>query len=176
MFSALSLSEKWILVAVAGPFVHRGIEHLLENLVFLLLFGRYIELNTGKNRVYKLVFLIGYPSSWTSLILIDGAGAVGASSVIEGMKMVTGAIALVALGSELHLFEKVVELPRTLIHVFPLVFGIGLGWKTIATLTPSSGVTEIIHAIGAFYGIVIGGLYLSKYLPEVLHDLQQDIF
>lgn len=160
MLEMLSVEQKRLLVFTIGPFVHRGISHIAENLVFLLIFGGYIEWQVGWKKLYLYCAATGYGASWILLLITGGAGAVGASSITNGLEAVAGIVGFVRVVEELLSVNSGVEILRGVAHVFPFVIGLGFAALTIqaATTSPTDG-TQAIHAIGALLGIIAAASY-----------------
>ena len=156
MQASLSLVEKRAVVAIAGPLLHQGVGHLLNNLVFLLLFGGYVEWQLGLREFYGVAGTIGYLASWL-LLSLGGAGAVGASSVTHGLETLTGLLGMVRLGEELPGVETTPGLLRATVHVPAFLFGLGFTYFEIREwlASPEDG-TLVIHVLGSIVGGVIG--------------------
>lgn len=149
-----------LLVLTIGPFVHRGVSHITENLVFLLIFGGYIEWQAGWKKLYLYCAATGDGASWILLLIIGGAGAVGASSITNGLKAVTGIGGFVRVVEELLNVNSGTDILRGVSHVFPFVIELGFAASTIqaATMSPTDA-TQAIHAIGALLGIIAAMYY-----------------
>lgn len=160
MLEMLNKEQKRLLVFTIGPFVHRGVSHIAENLVFLLIFGGYIEWQLGWRKLYLYCAATGYGASWILLLIIGGAGAVGASSITNGLVAVAGIVGFVRIVEELLNVNSGVEILQSVSHVLPLVVGLGFTVSTIqaATMLPTDA-TEAIHAIGALLGIICAMYY-----------------
>lgn len=160
MLEMLNVEQKRLLVLTIGPFVHRGVSHIGENLVFLLIFGGYIEWQVGWRKLYFYCAATGYGASWILLLITGGAGAVGASSITSGLEAVAGIVGFVRVVEELLSVNSGVEILRGVAHVFPFVIGLGLAASTIqAATTPPTDATQAIHAIGALLGIIAVAYY-----------------
>lgn len=160
MLEMLNLEQKRLLVLTIGPFVHRGVSHMAENLVFLLIFGGYIEWQVGWRKLYLYCAATGYGASWILLLIIGGAGAVGASSITNGLEAVAGIVGFVRVVEELLNVTSGADILRGVSHVFPFVIGLGFAASTIqaATISPTDA-TQAIHAIGALLGIITAMYY-----------------
>lgn len=166
MLSALSRSEKRVLVLAAGPMLHQGVSHLVENLVFLVLFGGFVEWHLGWRRLVGYSAAIGYIATW--VILVTGSvGAVGASSITNGLEAITGFVAVIGLINGLLRDQGLSSVLKTSTFSIPLVIGFGFAAKAIrAGLSSSIGATEAIHALGALVGTLIGVVYLLRAVGE----------
>lgn len=160
MLEMLSVEQKRLLVFTIGPFVHRGVSHIAENLVFLLIFGGYIEWQVGWRKLYLYCAATGYGASWILLLIIGGAGAVGASSITNGLEAVAGIVGFVRVVEELLSVDSGADILRCVSHVFPFVIGLGFAASAIqaATMSPTDA-TQAIHAIGALLGIIAATYY-----------------
>lgn len=160
MLETLNMEQKRLLVLTIGPFVHRGVSHITENLVFLLIFGGYIEWQLGWRKLYVYCAATGYGASWILLLITGGAGAVGASSITNGLIAVAGIVGFVRVVEELLNVNSGVDILQGVSHVFPFVIGLGFAVSTIqaATMAPTNA-TEAIHAIGALLGIIAATYY-----------------
>lgn len=147
MLEMLSVEQKRLLVLTIGPFVHRGVSHIAENLVFLLIFGGYIEWQVGWRKLYLYCAATGYGASWILLVIIGGAGAVGASSITNGLEAVAGIVGFVRVVEELRNVNSGADILRGVSHVIPFVIGLGFAASTIqaATMSPTDA-TQAIHA------------------------------
>lgn len=160
MFEMLSVEQKRLLVLTIGPFVHRGATHIAENLVFLLIFGGYIEWQVGWRKLYLYCAATGYGASWILLLITGGAGAVGASSITNGLEAVAGIVGFVRVVEGLLSVNSGAEILRGVAHVFPFVIGLGFAASTIQAATGSpTDPTQAIHAIGALLGIIAAAYY-----------------
>ncbi len=78
------------LTALAAGFLHFGYFHIVSNLVYLVLFGRYLEDRLGPG-MFALMFvgstLVGnLAQGWYNLhVLETGAGIIGASGAVSGI-------------------------------------------------------------------------------------------
>jgi membrane associated rhomboid family serine protease len=163
MLSILTVEQKQLLAATVGPFLHQGISHISENLVFLLLFGGYVEWEVGRRRLYTYSVVIGYLSTW--LLLFAGGAAVGASSITNGLQAITGFIGLVRLVEGLRPTETFRDLLHTALYVIPFVFGLGFAYNSIMSgVSNSTGGTQAIHALAAVVGGFLGVLYVLEQL------------
>ncbi|MDW7539485.1 rhomboid family intramembrane serine protease [Haloferax volcanii] len=160
MLEMLSVEQKRLLVLTIGPFVHRGVSHIAENLVFLLIFGGYIEWQVGWRKLYLYCAATGYGASWILLVIIGGAGAVGASSITNGLEAVAGIVGFVRVVEELRNVNSGADILRGVSHVIPFVIGLGFAASTIqaATMSPTDA-TQAIHAIGALIGVIAATYY-----------------
>ncbi len=168
MLEMLNVEQKRLLVLTIGPFVHRGVSHIAENLVFLLIFGGYIEWQVGWRKLYLYCVVTGYGASWILLLTIGGVGAVGASSITSGLEAVAGIVGFVRVVEELLSVNSGVKILRGVAHVFPFVIGLGFAASTIqATTVSPTGPTQAIHAIGALLGITAAAYYpLTRLVTE----------
>lgn len=156
MLDSLALQEKRVLVALMGPLVHQGWGHLVENLVFLIVFGSYVEWQLGSWDFYVSAAGTGYLASWL-LLSLGGAGAVGASSVTHGLEALAGFLGLIRLGENLPGVESIPEFLGATLHILPFVFGFGFIYREIEVwLISPNDPTLWIHVLGAFVGTLIG--------------------
>lgn len=160
MLEMLSVEQKRLLLLTIGPLVHRGVSHIAENLVFLLIFGGYIEWQLGWKKLYLYCAATGYGASWILLLIIGGAGAVGASSITNGLEAVAGIVGFVRVVEELLNVNSGMDILRGVAHVLPFVIGLGFAASTInAATTPPTDATQAIHGIGTLLGIFAATYY-----------------
>lgn len=160
MLETLNVEQKRLLVVTISPFVHRGVSHIAENLVFLLIFGGYIEWQVGWRKLYLYCATTGYGASWILLLITGGAGAVGASSITNGLEAVAGIVGFVRIVEQLVSVNSGVDILRGVAHVFPFVIGLGFAVSTIqAATTPPTNATQAIHGIDALLGIIAATYY-----------------
>lgn len=161
MLEMLNMGQKRLLVLTIGPFVHRGVSHIAENLVFLLFFGGYVEWHIGWKKLYHYCAFTGFGASWILLLFSGSAGALGASSITNGLVAVTGIVGSVRVVEELLNMNSEADILRIVFHVVPFVIGFGLAASTIQAATMSlTDPTQAIHAFGALLGIMAATHYL----------------
>lgn len=166
MLSALTVTEKRVVAFIAGPTLHQGNSHLFENLVYLIVFGGYVEWHLGWRRLVGYSAVIGYSATW--LVLATGSvGAVGASSVTHGLESITGFVGVVGLRNGLLRSQDISDVLKTAAFSIPVVMGFGFAGIAIQTgLASSIDATDAIHAFGALVGLPIGLRYLVLSVRE----------
>lgn len=166
MLSVLSKSEKLVLVSVAGPLLHQDTSHLVQNLVFLVVFGGFVEWHLGWRRLIGYSAAIGYVATW-AILMTGSVGAVGASSVTNGLEAVTGFVAFVGMKNGLLRDQDLSGVLKTSSFSIPLVIGFGFATEAVWNALESSiDATEAIHALGALVGVLIGVVYLLRAVRE----------
>jgi hypothetical protein len=143
------LARPWILVT--SIFLHGSIEHLLYNMIALVIFGMILEKTIGSKKFVILFFISGIIASIGSSFFYEAA--LGASGAIFGL---LGALAVLR--------------PRMTIWVYsvpmPMFVAAGL-WLIIdlmGILYPS-GVANVAHIAGLLFGAIIG-FTMRKQYPE----------
>lgn len=167
MLETLGFSQKRVIVLTVGPFIHRGISHIAENLVYLLIFGGYVEWQVGRRKLYIYCATTGYVASWLLVFITGGVGAVGASSITYGLMSVSGVLGFLRLVDGISNLTSGANNIRFIGHTAPFVMGFGFTIQAIlASITAPTGGTEAIHSIGAIIGIFISSIiYLMSQFP-----------
>jgi membrane associated rhomboid family serine protease len=162
MLSTLVVEQKRLLAAIVGPLLHRGVPHISQNLLFLLLFGGYVEWVVGWRRLYAYSAVTGYVSTWL-LLFAGNAGAVGASSITNGLQAIAGFVGLVRFIKGMSTTEDFTDLLITVLNVIPLFFGLLFAYDSIRIgMMSSTGGTQAIHALAAVVGGFLGVLYVLE--------------
>lgn len=132
-------------------FLHFGFQHLMNNMVVLVLVGWNLELEIGKIRFVLIYILSGLGgnvlSSWWEVITADYAISAGASGAVFG---IIGALLYVAIRNHGRIGE---------------ISGRGLVFMIIISLYygfSSGGVDNMAHIGGLFTGFVSGILLYWK--------------
>lgn len=132
-------------------FLHFGFQHLMNNMVVLILVGWNLELEIGKIRFLLIYILSGLGgnilSSWWEVLTADYAISAGASGAIFG---IIGALLYVAIRNHGRIGE---------------ISGRGLVFMILISLYygfSSGGVDNMAHIGGLLTGFVLGVLLYWK--------------
>lgn len=156
-FSAYALLQGKYYTLLTGLFVHANMVHLGGNMLFLYIFGSYLEDEVGALRVAAVFFTGGVLSFILSLPFYPGASMVGASAAIFS---VMAAVLLVRHpGYSIQFLSPI----GPLVIVF-LIFNI------IAIQKGSMGnVAYISHVIGFVIGFSFGASWNKKWVKSLLY-------
>lgn len=132
-------------------FLHFGFEHLMNNMVVLVLIGWNLELETGKVK-YLIIYLISglggnILSAWWEILTADYAISAGASGAVFGL---IGALLYAAIRNHGRIGE---------------VSGRGIAFMILVSLYygfTSSGVDNMAHIGGLVTGFLLGILLYRK--------------
>lgn len=132
-------------------FLHFGFEHLMNNMVVLVLIGWNLELETGKVK-YLIIYLVsGFGgnilSAWWEILTADYAISAGASGAVFGL---IGALLYAAIRNHGRIGE---------------VSGRGIAFMILVSLYygfTSSGVDNTAHIGGLVTGFLLGILLYRK--------------
>jgi uncharacterized protein len=142
------LVRPWILVT--SIFLHGGIEHLLYNMIALVVFGMILESIIGSKKFVTIFFVTGIIASICSSFFYNAA--LGASGAIFGL---LGTLAVLR--------------PRMTVWVYsvPMPMFVAAGaWLVIdllGVLYPS-GTANVAHIAGLLFGAAVG-FYMRKQYP-----------
>jgi len=129
-------------------FLHGGIAHLLYNIFALALFGSILEKLIGWKKFFRVFFISGILANLVSVSFYNSS--LGASGAIFG---IIGALVVVRP----WMFVWAFGLP------LPMIVAGGL-WAIgdlIGIFVPS-GIANIAHLSGMFFGLVLGALYKKR--------------
>jgi len=122
-------------------FLHGDALHLIFNMVSLLIFGAYVELNYSKYQFLILYFISGLIGSFFSMLLLPlNVISLGASGAIFGLIGAAFSILIVERNTPLIFLG--------LIYVFYFVFS-----------SFSPGINYFAHIFGLLGGMVMGYLF-----------------
>ena len=122
-------------------FLHGDALHLIFNMVSLLIFGAYVELNYSKYQFLILYFISGLIGSFFSMLLLPlNVISLGASGAIFGLIGAAFSILIVERNTPLIFLG--------LIYVFYFVFS-----------SFSPGINYFAHIFGLLGGLVMGYLF-----------------
>ncbi|MEZ3487773.1 MAG: rhomboid family intramembrane serine protease [Lachnospiraceae bacterium] len=132
-------------------FLHFGFEHLMNNMVVLVLIGWNLELETGKVK-YLIIYLVSglggnILSAWWEILTADYAISAGASGAVFGL---IGALLYAAIRNHGRIGE---------------VSGRGIAFMILVSLYygfTSSGVDNMAHIGGLVTGFLLGILLYRK--------------
>ncbi len=132
-------------------FLHFGFEHLMNNMVVLVLIGWNLELETGKVK-YLIIYLVSglggnILSAWWEILTADYAISAGASGAVFGL---IGALLYAAIRNHGRIGE---------------VSGRGIAFMILVSLYygfTSSGVDNTAHIGGLVTGFLLGILLYRK--------------
>lgn len=132
-------------------FLHFGFQHLMNNMVILVLVGWNLELETGKIRFLLIYILSGLGgnilSAWWEVLTADYAISAGASGAVFGT---IGALLYVAIRNH----GRIGEISGRGL-VFMIIISLGYGFS-------SGGVDNMAHIGGLLTGFVSGILLYRK--------------
>lgn len=152
-----------ILVALFGPFIHQGPQHLVDNLGVLLVAGAYLEYEYERRDLYVFYLGVGYISAWAP-ILMGFTGSVGASGVTYGL----------SAWLFLHSISRILEMAKDgtfdvrAIHFISFAFGSGQIAKAAEIIGSTVGAGDITHFFGAILGMFLG-LHFEVDYYGILH-------
>ena len=132
-------------------FLHFGFEHLMNNMVVMVLIGWNLELETGKVK-YLIIYLVSglggnILSAWWEILTADYAISAGASGAVFGL---IGALLYAAIRNHGRIGE---------------VSGRGIAFMILVSLYygfTSSGVDNTAHIGGLVTGFLLGILLYRK--------------
>ena len=132
-------------------FLHFGFQHLMNNMVILVLVGWNLELEIGKIRFLLIYILSGLGgnilSAWWEVLTADYAISAGASGAVFGT---IGALLYVAIRNH----GRIGEISGRGL-VFMIIISLGYGFS-------SGGVDNMAHIGGLLTGFVSGILLYRK--------------
>lgn len=144
-FGPLTLTGEWWRV-ITCCFIHKGLPHLVNNMLLLLLMGWIVEIIFGKRRYAYAYIVTGLFSSYSSLLFHPEISSVGASGAVFGI------VGLLLSGI---LFNK------NMVGFRKGFIGPMLGMLAINLLYGFSNKTiDLASHVGGFLtGFVLGGFY-----------------
>lgn len=80
---------------------------------------------------------MGRGASWILLVITGGAGAVGVSSIANGLEAVAGIVGLMRVTEEPRNVSLGIDVLRDASHVIPSVTGLGFAALTVQATTIS---------------------------------------
>ena len=135
----------------ASMFLHFGFQHLMNNMVILVLVGWNLELEIGKIRFLLIYILSGLGgnilSAWWEVLTADYAISAGASGAVFGT---IGALLYVAIRNH----GRIGEISGRGL-VFMIIISLGYGFS-------SGGVDNMAHIGGLLTGFMSGILLYRK--------------
>ena len=144
---------------ITAIFVHANLLHLVGNMIFLYIFGSYLENDVGAKRT-ALVFMTGGVLSFIfSIPFYPGAEMLGASAAIFSVMA-----ALVLVRRPGFSFEFLS--PAGPIVIFYLIFNI-FSIKNGAT----GNVAYLSHVIGFLIGALFGAKWNKKWVESLVYTL-----
>jgi membrane associated rhomboid family serine protease len=137
----MASGDYWTLLT--SGFLHRGLFHLLSNMLALWILGTMLEPALGRRR-FGLIYFVSLFCGSLGVLVYSGAQSVGASGAVFGLM---GAALVVARNRGLNLMES--------------GLGLWLGLNLLITFT----IPQI--SIGAHIGGLIGGALAALVLVEL---------
>ncbi len=153
--------EPW--TVVTSIFLHSPTDymHLLNNLLFLALFGFMLENQIGTRRFLALYLAAGLFANLSAFTFYPTSPVLGASGAISG---VIGAIAVLK--------------PRGVgfIGYIPVPMWMALAWwigfNLLGTMATDAGIAFEAHLYGLFFGAAYG-LFMRKKHPHMAEELRK---
>ena len=147
-------------------FLHAGIFHLAGNMLFLWVYGRYVEDRLDPWRYLALYFTTGFAGDLIYIALGQGAPCVGASGAISGLM---GFVIVIAPWNDVHVWWFIHWAQfgargfdgGTKIAALWLV-GVWLVFQLLAASGDQSGVAVMAHLGGFFAGAGLAALFRSE--------------
>ena len=145
-------------------FLHGGPLHLAGNMLFLWVYGRYVEERVGPWRFLALYAALAPVESLAFVVLNYGSGipALGASGVISGLMGVVMASAPRSRVKTLLWFGPIVR-------VIPIYAGLILGFwvfqQVMMAMIGAEGIAISSH-LGGFAGGLVAGVILTRYVSK----------
>ena len=151
----MASGDYWTLLS--SGFLHRGLFHLLANMLALYILGTMLEPALGRRR-FALIYFVSLLCGSLGVLLVSADQSAGASGAVFGLM---GAAAVVARSRGLNLMES--------------GLGLWLGLNLLITFTiPNISIGGHIGGLvgGALTGLVLVELgerrRLPRYVPELL--------
>lgn len=148
---------------VTSPFLHISPFHFAGNLLFLWVYGRYLEERLGRWRFIFLLFALvvvqntGYFAA--SIGDVEPEPALGASGIISGM---AGLVAVTATGARIKTLFVLGPLVRVVRVPGLIVLVVWLSGQGMLGAIGSYGVTFSTHLAGLLAGVAAGLLLRSE--------------
>jgi GlpG protein len=120
---------------------HRGWEHFLGNMTYLLLLGPMLEEKYGSRTMAGIIALTALVTGLVNYIFFPGVGLCGASGVV---------FAFIILASFTGFREG--EIPLT----FLLVMTIFIGQQVYEGIAVQDNISNMAHIVGGLVGAVVG--------------------
>ena len=119
---------------------HAGWQHLMANLMIILLIGPLLEEKYGSGKLLMMMCVTAFVTGVLNVVLFN-TGLLGASGI---------AFMLIVLSSMVNLRKG--ELPMT----FVLVAGLFIGGEIAAAVTDRDNISQFAHIVGGMCGAAFG--------------------
>lgn len=150
-----ALSKPWTFVTYF--FMHSSIEHLTVNLMFLTLFGYYVEVTIGRKGLLTSFFLAGFVGGLVGVLVAQPQSAIiGSSAAVLG---IAGFLAAISPDYPVRLYFLPIYRPA----IVPVMFYALINFLFL--FTSNSPVAYVAHLIGLGVGILLG-LYWRRFVRE----------
>ena len=165
---------------ITGVFLHAGLMHLAGNMLFLWIYGRYVEERLGPWRFLLVYFACSLGADLTYLLVHLGKPepSLGASGAISGLLgiVIVAAPMLKVNCIWVHYYPRLFTLPAVAVLGLWLFEQIGM-----ALVLGDHGVAVSAHLGGFFTGAALGVLLKQRSLkgsawylaPEAADDFEQ---
>ena len=126
---------------------HNGWEHLISNMVYVLLLGPLLEEKYGSGRIFWIIVITAFVTGILNYIVFPNSAILGASGVV---------FAFIILSSITGFRDK--EIPLT----FILVAVIYLGQQIYSGLFVKDNIANFAHIIGGLVGAISGFFIMRR--------------
>lgn len=153
-FGPLTLTGEWWRV-ITCCFIHKGLPHLVNNIILFFFIGLFMEIMYGKRRFAYVYLVSGLFSSYFSLVFRPEDSSVGASGAVFGI--------LGLLTSGILFNKKMIEIRKGFMEFVLLVLAFNLFYGfTDKTINLAA------HIGGFLTGFVLGVCYvlLDRLVPK----------
>ena len=133
---------------------HSGWEHLISNMMFILLLGPMIEEKYGTSNVTLVMTATAFVTGIIAMIFLPGIALLGASSIV---------FAFILLSSITSAEERTIPL------TFILVAVLYIGREIWTGLTSADNVSQLAHIAGGIVGSALGFL-LNRFKMTRYHQ------
>lgn len=124
-------------------FGHGGWEHLLNNMMFLLILGPMIEEKYGTSNVIAIMVITAFVTGVIAMIFLPGTALLGASGIV---------FAFILLSSITSFEEGAIPL------TFILVAVLYIGREIWSGVTAQDNISQLAHIAGGVVGSTLGFL------------------
>ena len=124
-------------------FGHGGWEHLLNNMMFLLILGPMIEEKYGTSNVIAIMVITAFVTGVIAMIFLPGTALLGASGIV---------FAFILLSSITSFEEGAIPL------TFILVAVLYIGREIWSGVTAQDNISQLAHIAGGVVGSALGFL------------------
>jgi membrane associated rhomboid family serine protease len=155
-FSIQNLLDKRIWVFITSVFLHADPEHLILNMIALLMFGRVIEMSLGRKKFLIIFFVSAVIANLTFMVfslIIGSFGTVviGASAAIFGLM----GTAMLVKPFEFVFYPYLIPVPLILVALLYTLYNIA-SLILVAVSLQESNISYISHIGGLVAGMIFG--------------------